>query len=227
MLRKVYDKLLKEYGKQGWWPVTPAGKLKPEYSGGPVNQKQQLEVMLGAILTQNTAWKNVEKALINLNRAKLIDADKLGKMPAKRLSELIRPSGYFNQKAKKLKALAAFLKENPLDKLEKMQTAKLRRLLLEVKGIGPETADSMILYAFNKASFVVDAYTKRIFSRLGALDKNAKYGEIQELFHQNLTKRRQLYNEYHALIVEHGKNVCRKKPLCTQCALNGLCKRNI
>lgn len=159
------------------------------------------------IFTQNTSWKNVEKAIINLNKAKLISIDKLDKIPEKKLAELIRPSGYYNQKAKKLKALVLFLKTNPLPKLKKIPTDKLRHMLLAVHGIGPETADSILLYALGRPVFVVDAYTRRVFPKM----RDKSYSEIQDFFHKSLNKETGLFQEYHALIVEHAKNVHPKK----------------
>ncbi len=242
MYMKIYNMLLSYYGSQGWWPVSPEGKTKPEYSGGPKTRKQQLEVMFGAILTQNTTWSNAEKAIIKLNESGMINVDKIIKADAKTLAGLIRQSGYFNQKAAKLKSLCFFLKKYPLQDLEKMPIKKLRPLLLSVKGIGPETADSIILYAFNKPVFVIDAYTKRLFTRLGlikragpkqntkkntgniALPKMHGYDYFQHIFHKSLEKDTKVFQEYHALIVEHSKNICKKKPICKSCFLAGICK---
>ena len=215
---------LNNYGPQNWWPVT--SKDKPEYSGGPKTEKQQLEVIFGAILTQNTSWKNVEKTIIQLYKRDLIDVKTILRISNKELGQIIKSSGYFNQKAKKLKNMAQFLKKNPICELEKLEISKLRKLLLGINGVGPETADSIILYAFNKPIFVVDAYTKRIFSRIGLI-KDAKYNEIQELFHKSLEKDAKLFNEYHAVIVEHAKRYCRKKPLCNNCMINNFCRKLI
>ena len=152
------------------------------------------------------------------------DIDKILDIPQDKLAAVIRPSGYFNQKAKKLKNICIFLKENPISKLEKMETRALRELLLSVNGIGPETADSIMLFALGKPSFVIDAYTKRIFSRLGVVKKNASYDELQRFFHKNLERDARMFNEYHALIVEHAKRYCRKMPLCKECILKDSCK---
>ncbi|MBN2368065.1 endonuclease [Candidatus Woesearchaeota archaeon] len=225
MIQLVYTNLFKSYNFQNWWPVTPIGKLEPEYTGGPKDRKQQLEVIFGAILTQNTQWKpNVERAIIELNKKNLIDIDRILKVKHEELAQLIKSSGYFNQKAKKLKNIAVFLKETPIEKLEQSEPAELRNKLLAVNGIGPETADSIILYAFSKPIFVIDAYTKRIFSRLGLCSKEISYDELQIMFHDNLEKDARLFNEYHALIVEHAKRYCRKKPVCGKCVIRSECK---
>jgi endonuclease III related protein len=225
MIKRIYNLLSKAYGVQDWWPVTPPGQTQPRYTGGPRNNREKLEVIFGAILTQNTSWKNVEKAISTLHTNDLIDCEKILKIRKDKLARLIKSSGYFNQKALKLKSVAQFLQEYPILKLQKMRTAYLRNLLLEVKGIGPETADSIILYALKKPIFVIDAYTKRIFSRLGYCNQNTDYDELQKLFHQNLKKNYLIFSEYHALLVEHGKNICKKKPLCQDCVLENLCKQ--
>ncbi len=221
---KIYQKLLKVYRRQLWWPTTPKDKLIPKYNGGPSTEQEQFEVIIGAILTQNTSWKNVEKAIINLNKENLIQIKKIKSIEIEKLKQLIRPSGYYNQKAGRLKSLSEFLTTNPIKELKKLEIKELRTLLLQQKGIGPETADSILLYAFNKPIFVIDTYTKRIFSRLGMLNEDSKYVDWQELFHKNLKKDTKLFQEYHALIVEHAKQFCRKKPLCSTCILNGDCK---
>lgn len=225
MFLKIYQRLIKAYGKQGWWPVTQPGGTRPVYSGGPKSARQRLEVMVGAVLTQNTAWKNVEKAVSVLHRERMIDVSALLSAPQTRLAAMIRSSGYFNQKAAKLKALAAYLKEHPTHKLMRRRAPALRPELLEIRGVGPETADSILLYALGKPVFVVDAYTRRIFDRLELTQAGMRYERIQEIFHAALPRRTALFNEYHALIVEHGKRVCRKKPLCAGCTLRELCPR--
>lgn len=200
-------------------------ELYPKHHGlEPRNDKERFEIIIGAILTQNTNWKNVEKAIFNLNKENLISIEKIKKINIKKLAELIRPSGYYNQKAERLKIIADFLSRNPIKKLKEEDTEKLRKKLLKIKGIGPETGDSILLYAFDKPIFVVDAYTKRIFNRLGYKEKT--YEEFQKLFMDNLEKDQKLFNEYHALLVELGKSYCRKKPLCKECPINGLCKNN-
>lgn len=202
--KRIYDILYTEYGKQGWWPVKTKNK--------------QFEVIIGAVLTQNTNWKNVEKALINLEKEKLISIDGIRKVRKDRLAKLIKPSGYYNQKAERLKIIAEFFSKN------KNPT---RAELLAVKGIGPETADSILLYAFGKPVFVIDAYTKRIFSRIGMCDGNCEYNELQEKFHSALPKNVKMFNEYHALIVELAKRNCKKKAECNGCPINRLCEKLI
>jgi len=215
-IKRIYSILYKRFGPQGWWPLTLEGQLHPKHHGkAPKNDKQRFEIIIGAILTQNTNWKNVEKAICNLNKEKLININKIKKINKKRLASLIRPSGYYNQKAERLKIIADFISQNKNPKREQ---------LLEIKGIGPETADSILLYALQKPFFVVDAYTKRIFSRLGLCNGKCSYGELQKLFHKNLQKKIKLFNEYHALLVELGKNHCKTKPICKNCPINKLCK---
>ncbi|HLC37163.1 MAG TPA: endonuclease [Candidatus Nanoarchaeia archaeon] len=194
----LYKTLLKAYGRRGWWPTTSDNK--------------RFEIILGAILTQNTSWKQVEKAIANLKNNDLISQEAIKKVSLRRLASLIKPSGYFNQKAKRLKIINQFLEKN------KNPT---RDQLLEVNGIGPETADSILLYAFNQPSFVIDTYTKRIMQRLGY--KEESYGGLQALFQDNLPNDYKIYNEFHALFVEHAKTYCRKKPLCQKCPLNSRC----
>ena len=202
MIKKIYKILYKTYGSQNWWPVT--------------TQNKQFEIIIGTILTQNTSWKNVEKAILNLKQENLIEPNKILKIKTQKLAELIRPSGYFNQKSERLKLISKFYIENKNPAREK---------LLEVKGVGPETADSILLYAFNKPSFVIDLYTKRIFSRIGLCKESDSYETIQNLFMNNLEHDSKLFNEYHALIVEHAKRHCSKKPNCINCPLTDYCKR--
>ncbi|MEK6841358.1 MAG: endonuclease [Nanoarchaeota archaeon] len=180
----LYNNLLKEYGKQNWWPYATKNK--------------QLEMCLGAILTQNTSWNNVEKALSNLNRKDLINKDKLAKISVKKLAFLIKSSGYHNQKARKIKEFIKFLNSGK---------EITRENLLDIWGIGPDTADSILLYAYNKPYFVIDAYTKRIFSRLGYCKEDIKYEELQNLITNKIPKDVDLYKEFHALLVKHGKNL--------------------
>jgi len=205
-LNEVYQILYDEYGPQGWWPINNKYS-KGDYSI-PRNEKEEFEIILGAILTQSTSWKNVEKSLDILRKNKLIDRNKLEKIEETELAKLIKHSGYNNQKAKKIKEYLKFNKEIT------------RETLLEIWGFGPETADSVLLYAYKKPIFVVDAYTKRIFSRLGV---EGSYEELQNLFHTSLTKDYKLFNEYHALIVEHAKQHCKTQPLCESCCLKKIC----
>ena len=205
-LKKSYNKLLRAFGPQHWWPGdTP------------------FEVIVGAILTQNTAWTNVEKAIHNLKKAKLLTPGKLHDLSQDEIAKYIRPAGYFNIKAKRLKHFLNYLFDNyggNLKKMFKKRTDALRRELLSVNGIGPETADSILLYAGDHPVFVVDAYTKRIFSRHQVVKADAEYHDIQELFMKNLPHDVKMFNEYHALIVKAGKDFCRtRKPLCSRCPL--------
>jgi len=183
--------------------------------------------MVGAILTQSAAWTNVEKAIRRLEEADCLNAVALRRIDKSVLSELIYSCGYFRAKAKKLKALAEFLKEScddDLDKLFTIETDELRRQLLAVHGIGPETADSIVLYAACKPSFVIDAYTRRILFRLGLASGKESYDELKCLFEGNLPAEVSFFNEYHALLVRHGKDVCHRKPLCADCCLRDICK---
>ncbi|MBU2561345.1 MAG: endonuclease [Nanoarchaeota archaeon] len=227
-LQKIYSVLHKTYGPQGWWPLTPLGSTRTRHhSGRPRKDAHRFEIMLGAILTQNTAWTNVEKALEQLHKNKLVRHDRILKTKKEKIAGLIRSAGYYNQKAERLAIISKFIKDNTLRSLMAMDAVGLRRLLLEVKGIGPETADSIVLYAFEKPSFVIDAYTKRIFSRVGLCAADADYHEMQIMFEQDVRKDVDVYKEYHALIVEHAKRHCRTKPKCEGCPISKLCKRNI
>ncbi len=186
----------------------------------PETPDQRFEIALGAILTQNTAWRNVEIALANLRQERLVSPRALANHPADRLGESIRPCGYFNQKTKKILLLAEYFISGGFDE---NGTAPARNELLGIWGIGEETADSILLYAFGVPVFVVDAYTKRIFSRLGFFDWNAKYADVQRFFTDGLPKDTVVYNEMHALIVEHAKRHCRKTEECGGCALSECC----
>lgn len=201
----VYYVLRRVYGHQHWWPgETP------------------FEVMVGAILTQNTAWTNVEKAILNLKKAKRLTLRTLHQTPRKILAELIRPSGYFNVKALRLRYFTEFLVKQykgQLQRLRREPLHSLRAKLLAVNGIGPETADSILLYALNKKIFVIDAYTKRIFSRHGLASHKEDYARWQEIFMSALPARTALYNDYHAQIVRLAKDYCRKTPRCDSCPL--------
>jgi endonuclease-3 related protein len=204
-LVRVYETLRKAHGHQKWWPGdTP------------------FEVMVGAILTQNTAWTNVEKAILNLKKARKLSFEALRRVPAKKLSQLIRPAGYFNVKADRLRCFMDFLDREcrgDLLKLKKKTMSALREKLLAVKGIGPETADSILLYALNKTSFVIDTYTKRIFSRHGLAKDHETYQRWREIFMRALPEDQDLYNDFHAQIVRTGKTHCRKVPRCEKCPL--------
>ena len=204
----MYDALYRAFGPQHWWPGdTP------------------FEVCIGAILTQNTNWGNVERAVSNLKKAHVLEPRPLRVVRMDRLKRLIRPAGYFNQKAERLKTFARWLGEFLGDSFahaKGIPTATLRRELLAMNGVGPETADSMLLYALDRTVFVVDAYTRRIVERHGLIHEGASYDEIKELFESNLPKKRKLYNEYHALIVMAGKHYCGPTPRCDRCPLHVL-----
>ena len=238
-LLSAYASLYTAFGPQHWWPGDTA-----------------FETMVGAILTQNTNWGNVERAIANLKAAGALDPHRLAELPPPRLAELIRPSGCFRVKAKRLREFVLWLRrkqrraeadrrsadrrtsaaERPVglssvscasarqsDPLfRRTRTARLRRELLGIHGIGPETADSILLYALGRRKFVVDAYTRRFLARHGLIAPGATYAEVQSLFERNLPPSQRLYNEYHALIVRLGKQFCRSKPRCDRCPLEPL-----
>ncbi len=204
-LLKYYKELLKRFGPQHWWPA-----------------ETRFEVMVGAILTQNAAWTNVEKAIMNLKSNELMDPHKLYDLNVDTLALVIRSTGYFNIKASRLKNFIKWFVEKyqgNIKKLMKQDAAKLRDELLSIKGIGKETADSILLYALDKPTFVVDLYTYRVLSRHALISEDADYDEIKSLFEENLRKDPRLYNEYHALLVAVGKNYCKTNPLCAKCPL--------
>lgn len=205
-LNMIYSTLFDAFGPQKWWPG-----------------ESRFEIMVGAILTQNTNWSNVEKAIENLKAANCLSPEKLFHMDTARLAELIRPSGYFRIKSKRLKNFLGWLFENhdgDPGLLDTVDTDTLRRELLAVKGIGSETADSILLYALKREVFVIDGYTARIASRHGLIESDADYYQIQEFFISNLPVDMQLYNEFHALLVMVGKNFCKPNPKCNNCPLN-------
>lgn len=214
IFEEIYNRFVGEYGLQHWWPTTCEGKTAI------------LEIMVGAILTQNTAWKNVEKAIVNMRQNNLLDVEKLIVVEKQTLALVIRPAGYFNRKAERLKALVLYLWENydaDIKRFCQKTIDDLREELLSINGIGKETADSILLYALGKPIFVVDAYTRRIFSRLGLCRQNITYDEMQGLFLTNLPREVELFNEYHALIVRHAKEHCRKIPFCKGCPTGDIC----
>jgi len=224
-IAEIYSELYSIYGPQHWWPVTKDNQTSPRYHKNiELNERQKLEICFGAILAQNTNWKNAEKAIINLNKNNLIDIHKIMKINDDRLAKIIKSSGYHNQKAIKLKNFSSFLFKNysgDLNLFFENNINKLREELLSVNGVGPETADSIMLYAAKKPIFVIDAYAKRIINRIGF--KEDTYEDLQELFMGDLEKNEKLFNEYHALLVELGKNNCKKEPLCAKCPVNKMC----
>lgn len=197
------------YGPQHWWPgETP------------------FEIIIGAILTQSAAWTNVEKAIRNLKSADALSPMKIRDLPLEKLAELIRPCGYYNAKAVKLKTFISWLDRHyssGLDAFFTIDISLMREQLLSIRGIGEETADSIILYAAAKPIFVVDAYTRRIISRIGLLPDKERYNTYQAFFMENLPADTKQYNEYHALLVKLGKLACRKIPVCADCCLNDMC----
>lgn len=220
VIGKIYDCLLTSYGPQGWWPLTELrkeGTVNPAKTGAilgyhpadysyPQTRKQQFEIICGALLTQNTSWIQVEKALLNLKQTHSLSPEAILSLDPEILKEAIRPAGYYNQKAMRLKLLAGWFSELG-DRIP------AREELLSLKGVGPETADSILLYAFKQPSFVVDAYTKRIVTNLGLADEKAGYNEIKALFEENLPQDLAVYQEYHALLVEHAKRYYPKKSI--------------
>ncbi|MSS73811.1 MAG: hypothetical protein EXS64_20340 [Candidatus Latescibacteria bacterium] len=193
-----------------WWPAeTP------------------FEVMVGAILTQNTAWTNVEKAIANLKARDLMQPERLAALDPAALATLLRPAGYFNVKTRRLRAFLDYLLNTyggEVGRMRREETARLRAELLSVHGVGAETADSILLYALGKPAFVVDAYTRRVFHRLGLSAADATYDDLQRMFVSALPRDVDLYNEYHALIVALGKDYCRPKPRCEGCPVKKHCK---
>ncbi|WP_292388454.1 endonuclease III domain-containing protein [Methanosarcina sp. UBA5] len=226
VIRKIYDCLLDSYGPQGWWPLTElceAGGTNPTKTGSvqgyhpadytyPQTRSQQFEIICGALLTQNTSWIQVEKALLNLKdllslkKIHSFSPEAILSLDPETLKKAIRPAGYYNQKAMRLKTLACWFSELG-------DQIPARAELLSLKGVGPETADSILLYAFKQPSFVVDAYTKRIVTNLDLVDEKTSYNEIKAMFEENLPEDLDVYQEYHALLVEHAKKYYQKKSI--------------
>lgn len=216
------------YGYQGWWPLfdlqgngqnpTKTGSCQGYHPGDysyPQNEQQRFEICLGAILTQNTAWPNVEKAILGLRQNNLVAAQKILKLDQSKLGEIIKPAGYFNQKSRKLKEFSSFFMNL------KGRTPE-RDELLSVWGVGPETVDSILLYAYQVPEFVIDAYTKRIMLNLGLVQEKASYNEIKKIFTDSLKPDYKTFQEYHALLVEHAKQYYQKKSQYELCPLRML-----
>jgi endonuclease-3 related protein len=204
-IRKYFDVLLAHYGPQKWWPAD-----------------SPFEVMVGAILAQNTAWKNVEKAIRNLKTYELLDARKIHELDQDTLALAIKPAGYYNVKAARLKNFIAWFLSRfdaDLERMRQVSPSRLREELLEVKGIGPETADAILLYALEIPTFVVDTYAHRVLTRHDLAIEEATYEDLKETFEKNLPRDAKLYNDFHALIVSVGKEYCRPKARCEQCPL--------
>jgi len=210
-LRSIYAAFLQHYGPQHWWPG-----------------ESRFEVMVGAVLTQNTAWGNVEKAINHLKRVDCLQLDRLLALDEAELAELIRPAGYFNVKARRLKNLCRLVHEQGGESaLAAHSTGALRKALLSVNGVGPETADDILLYAFDRPVFVIDAYTRRIFSRFGLISGDESYESLRLGIQAALGLNVEIFNEYHALIVHHAKYFCKPKPACEHCILSTDCKKMI
>jgi endonuclease-3 related protein len=208
MLLKIYNQLLEHFGHQQWWPA-----------------EKKFEIIVGAILTQRTSWKNVEKVIQNLKKKKLLEPKKLFQLPIKKLEGLIKPCGFYKIKAKRLRSFLKFFIDKYNGNLEEMfktSLDELRKELLSVHGIGHETCDSILLYVGEMSVFVVDAYTFRLCKRY-PLIYSKDYEEVRKFFENNLPKDVNLFKEFHALIVELGKNYCKTKPLCEECPLRGDC----
>lgn len=204
-LLRIYRTLFKHFGPQRWWPA-----------------ESPFEVMIGAILTQNTSWKNVEKAVGRLKQSGCLSPSALRMVPHARLAAMIRPAGYFNVKARRIRSFLAFFFTEYQGNLKRMFSengTSLRERLLSVSGIGPETADSILLYAGGHPIFVVDNYTRRILARHRLVGEDIDYHSLQEVFMKNLPRDPALFNEYHALLVKVGKDLCKKDPLCSLCPL--------
>jgi len=209
ILLSIYNTLYNYYGPQYWWPG-----------------EAPFEVMIGAILTQNTNWRNVETAIKNLKEGGFLTPDRINRISVKRLQRLIKPAGFFNIKAERVKVFVRYIMREYLgdiSKMKKEKTSFLRKKLLGIKGIGPETCDSILLYALEKPVFVVDAYTRRVFSRHKIIGEKDCYSEIQLVFEKNLNRDVKLFNEFHALIVRLAKDRCKaKKYECETCPLESL-----
>ncbi len=208
-LTDIYDRLTMHYGPRDWWPADT-----------------RFEVMVGAVLVQNTAWSNAEKGIRALSEAGMLSAEALRNAEQAEIARLIYSSGYYNMKARKLKALVEWLGERD-DDIEALMTADpvpLREELLGIHGIGDETADDILLYALDMPVFVVDHYTRRLFFRLGIVPEKGPYALYQRMFAESLPSDVSLFNEYHALIVTHSANVCKKEPDCVKCCLLEVCQ---
>jgi len=208
-LAELYKKLRENFGYLNWWP----GDTK-------------VEIVVGTILTQNTAWKNVEKAIKNLKERKMLSLERLASAKPKELEDAIRPSGFYKQKAKRLSNLFKYIKTNysTLERFFDKDKNELRNELLDLNGIGNETADSIVLYAAEKPTFVIDAYTRRIMHRVYGIDEGIEYNKLKEYFESRLRPDLELYKDFHAQFVELGKRFCKKKPLCDECPIRDYCR---
>ena len=204
-LLNIFQTLLASFGQRNWWPG-----------------ETELEIIVGAILTQNTSWKNVERAISNMKAHGVLNADTIQSIPIEKLEEIIKPSGFYKQKSERLKRVISILfndNHKSIENLRLFDTEYLRTLLLNINGIGPETADSILLYAFNRPIFVADAYTKRFVKNHQLYNGNNRYDNVQQFFMENLPRNEYLFNEFHALIVYLCQNYCKKVPECSHCPL--------
>lgn len=207
MIPQIFSSLYEHYGDQNWWPADSA-----------------FEIMVGAILTQNTNWTNVEKALQSLRDRQALDPQVIMNTPQDELAQWIRSSGYYNMKAERLQTLCRwYIEQGGFDALSAMKTVELRAALLSLKGVGPETADDILLYGFKRAVFIIDTYTRRLYSRIGLFSGDESYDELQHMIEISLDYDAELFAEYHALIISHGKEFCKATPACEGCPLTDLC----
>ncbi len=227
IISEIYIILFKSFGKQGWWPIIDVAKKKSIYFENYYpDEKDVFEICTGAILTQNTSWKNVEKALYSLKVNNFLNPEKILYAENEKIYSLIRSSGYFRQKTLKIKEFSRWFIENKmkLENIKNKMINEIREALLNIKGIGKETADSILLYAFSLPIFVIDSYTKRIYARITGDWRSYEYDEIRGIFERNIVRDIVIYNEFHALLVKLAKDFCHKtNPLCNKCSLNLLC----
>ncbi len=225
-IQKIYYRLFETYGPQYWWPTTIKGNIHPTYNSQKLTNKSRFEIALGAVLTQNTNWKNVEKAIANLNSHNLIDPDKIIKATNEKIENMIRPSGFYRIKTMRIKALTEWwLKNNEkvLYEKDKIKSLNLcRNSILTVYGVGQETADSILLYCYDYPTFVIDAYTMRIMNRHMGVSTTIKYKELRKLIMDSLPIDVEMYKEYHALLILLAKETCKKNQCLSDCALRYL-----
>ena len=226
----LYKALLDRFGPQGWWPTTPPGGTEPVYDpqqrNADLTERQRWEIIVGAVLTQNTAWRNVTMALQALAAAGVMDVSKVAGADLRRLTHLLRPARYYNQKARRLRDLARYILGRHAGRPSNLLAGELsdvRKRLLSLPGIGPETADSILLYADHRPIFVVDAYTRRIVERLGMAAGELSYDRLQRQFMDKLPADPDLFNQFHALLVRHAAEVCKTRPSCAACCLLSNC----
>lgn len=227
-IKHIYSILYAEYGKQNWWPIIKDNRsvYSQDFSNRAKNSEEKLEISIGAILTQNTNWNNAGRSLIKLKEKGLLNIDILHNIELKELADIIRSSGYYNQKAKKIKLIIDFIINDLSGNIENLSSYDLhdaRERLLSIWGIGKETCDSILLYAFDFLIFIIDNYTRRLFHRIGLIDGTEEYDDIRHLIESEADRDITVYREYHALIVNLSKIHCKKKPDCIKCPLEKLC----